>query len=220
VAAMWMRCPDEPGLVALAYGPSELRTEVDGRAVVIIQDTAYPFEDEIRLTIEVGAPLEMSLRLRRPGWATEARVEGAASREQDGWIIVDGPWRGSTSFVLRFQPQVIAERYPGGEVAVLRGPLQFVQPVPHRARLLHAHEHPPWRDEELLPVDTEDVAARLPVFDCSQPDLGLTMARDERADPDHPWRQPPARLFGDGVVLVPLGAAPLRRAAFIVRPGT
>ena len=220
VAAMWMRCPDEPGLVALAYGPSELRTEVDGRAVVIIQDTAYPFEDEIRLTIEVGAPLEMSLRLRRPGWATEARVEGAASREQDGWIIVDGPWRGSTSFVLRFQPQVVAERYPGGEVAVLRGPLQFVQPVPHRARLLHAHEHPPWRDEELLPVDVEDVAARLPVFDCSQPDLGLTMARDERADPDHPWRQPPARLVGDGVVLVPLGAAPLRRAAFIVRPGT
>lgn len=217
VAAMWMRCAEDRGLVALAYGPSELRTEVDGRQVVIRQDTAYPFEDEIRFTLEVGGPLRMSLRLRRPGWATQVRVVGAASREQDGWIILDGPWQGSTSFALILDATVVAGLYPCGEVAVLRGPLQFVEPIPHRSRLLRAHEPPPWRDEELLPVDVAQVATRLPVFDRAQPGLGLSVVRDGLGDPDDPWGQPPVRLVGDGVTLVPLGAAPLRRAAFIGR---
>lgn len=220
VAAMWMQSAADRSLVALAYGPSELRTGIDGRTVVILQETAYPFEDEIRFTVEVSEPLEASLRLRRPAWATEARIEGRASREQHGWIVVDGPWQGTTSFVLHLRQQAVAERYPAGEVAVLRGPLQFVQPIAHRARPLRAHRLAPWRDEELLPVDADDVAARLPVFDCSRTDLGLTVVRDRPGDPDDPWRHPPVRLVGGGVTLVPLGAAPLRRAAFIARSGT
>lgn len=217
VAAMWMWCAEPCSLVALAYGPSELRTEVDGRSVVIGQDTAYPFEDAIRFTVEVGEPLQLNLRLRRPGWATTVRVEGRASREDGGWIIVGGQWQGSTSFVLRCGAQVLAERYPDGEVAVLRGPLQFVQPIPHRRRVLRALEHPPWRDEELLPADAEDLTARQPLFDCSQRDLGLTLVREPGVDPEDPWHRPPLRLVGDGIALVPLGAAPLRRAGFIAR---
>ena len=220
VAAMWMRCADGPALAALTYGPSELRTVVDGHQVVIQQDTAYPFEDEIRFTVTVAAPMQMRVLLRRPGWAAAVRVEGAAYLEQDGWISIDGTWRGSTSFVLQFDVPVIAERYPGGEVAVLRGPLQFVQPVPHRSRVLRAYPCAPWCDEELLPADPEDIAARLPVLECSQRDLGLAVMRDAGGDPDDPWSDPPLRLAGGGFVLVPIGAAPLRRAAFISRSGT
>jgi hypothetical protein len=129
-------------------------------------------------------------------------------------------WRGSTSFVLRLELPVLAERYPGGEVAVLRGPLQFVQPVPHRSRVLRERPRAPWCDEELLPADPEDIAARLPVLECSQRDLGLAVMRDAGGDPDDPWSDPPLRLAGGGFVLVPIGAAPLRRAAFISRSGT
>lgn len=217
VAAMWMRCSDGPALAALAYGPSELHTVVDGQPVAIVQDTAYPFEDEIRFTVTVGAPLRMRVQLRRPGWAAAARVEGATHREDNAWISIERSWRGSTSFVLRLDQPVVAGRYPGGDVAVLRGPLQFVQPVPHRSRVLRAHSREPWCDQELLPADPEDVAAGLPVLECSQPDLGLTVTRDSRGDPDDPWSDPPLRLLGGGFELVPIGAAPLRRAAFISR---
>ncbi|HEX9208863.1 MAG TPA: beta-L-arabinofuranosidase domain-containing protein [Steroidobacteraceae bacterium] len=220
VAALWMRCTDEPALAAFAYGPSELRTVLDGKEVVILQDTAYPFEDEIRFTVTVAAPLRMRVKLRRPGWAAAARVEGATCREEDAWITIDGMWRGSTSFVLRLELPVLAERYPGGEVAVLRGPLQFVQPVPHRSRVLRERPRAQWCDEELLPADPEDIAARLPVLECSQRDLGLAVMRDAGGDPDDPWSDPPLRLAGGGFVLVPIGAAPLRRAAFISRSGT
>jgi len=217
VAALWMRCADGPTLAALAYGPSELRTVVDGCQVVILQDTSYPFEDEVRFTVSVAAPLRMRVQLRRPGWAAAARVEGATYREEDGWIIIDGTWQGSTSLVLRLDLPVVAERYPSGEVAVLRGPLQFVQPVPYRSRVLRAYPRAPWCDEELLPADAEDVAARLPVLESSRHDLGLAVTRDPRSDPDDPWSEPPLRLVGDGFVLVPIGAAPLRRAGFIGR---
>jgi hypothetical protein len=220
VAAMWMRCADGPALAALAYGPSELRTVVDGEEIVIRQDTAYPFEDQIRFNVTVGAPMRLRVLLRRPGWAAAARIEGATYRERDGWITIDGTWHGSASFVLHLDPPVIAEHYPGGELAVLRGPLQFVQPVPHRARVLRAYPRGPWCDEELLPADPEDVAARSPVLEYSQPDLGLAVARDVGGDPDDPWSDPPLRLAGGGFVLVPMGAAPLRRAAFIGRAGT
>jgi uncharacterized protein len=220
VAAMWMRCADGPALAAPAYGPSELRTVVDGQDVVIQQDTAYPFEDEIRFTVTVAAPLRMRVQLRRPGWAAAVHVEGVTHRETDGWVTIDGMWHGSKSFVLRFDLPVLAERYPGGEVAVLRGPLQFVQPLSHRSRVLQERPRAPWYDEELLPTDPEDIAARLPVLDRSQPDLGLAVIRDVGADPDDPWSQPPLYLAGDGFVLVPIGAAPLRRAAFIFRSGT
>jgi hypothetical protein len=219
VAAMWMQCSEGPALAALAYGPSELHTVVDGQPVAILQDTAYPFEDEIRFTVTVAAPLRMRVQLRRPGWAAAVHVDGATYREAGGWISIDGTWRGSTSFVLRLDLPAVAERYPGGEVAVLRGPLQFVQPVPHRSRVLAAHSREPWCDQELVPAAPEDVAAQLPLLECSQPGLGLTVMRDAGGDPDDPWSNPLVRLVGGGFVLVPIGAAPLRRAAFISRSG-
>jgi hypothetical protein len=43
--------------------------------------------------------------------------------------------------------------------------------------------------------------------------------RDAGGDPDDPWSNPLVRLVGGGFVLVPIGAAPLRRAAFISRSG-
>ena len=67
VAAMWMRCTEGPSLTALAFGPSELRTLVDGHQIVIEQDTAYPFEDRVRFTVTADSPMRMRVRLRRPG---------------------------------------------------------------------------------------------------------------------------------------------------------
>jgi hypothetical protein len=48
----------------------------------------------------------------------------------------------------------------------------------------------------------------------------LAVTRDSVGDPDDPWSDPPLRLAGSGFVLVPIGAAPLRRAAFISRSGS
>jgi hypothetical protein len=46
------------------------------------------------------------------------------------------------------------------------------------------------------------------------PESALTM------NPGNPWHESPLRLRKDGIMLVPLGCAPLRRADFRAREGT
>jgi hypothetical protein len=218
LGAMWAARKDAPGLVVLGYGPCELRTRVGDRGVVVRQHTAYPFEDSARFVVEVEQPVRMSIWLRRPSWATAARVDGVMSRERDCWIEIERSWSASTAFELRFDTQVRTETYPGGEVAVLRGPLQFVQPIAHKVRALADHALPGWRDEELLPCDIADVAAATPVLEAASPDLGLVMESDPLHDPDDPWQRTPLHLVRPGLDLVPIGCAPLRRAAFLSVP--
>jgi hypothetical protein len=109
------------------------------------------------------------------------------------------------------------EPYAGGGVAVLRGPLQFVQPIRHRTRTLLPLAVESWHDEELLAMDIADVAAAVPLLDASVADLGFATLREPSRDPGTPWAREPIRLARAGLTLVPMGCAPLRRAMFLLR---
>jgi DUF1680 family protein len=213
VSSMWLGCTDGPGLVALAYGPSELNTDVDGTAVRVIQETGYPFEDQVRLTVEAGAPARWRLWLRRPAWASDCRLDGIEGAERDGWIVIDRHWQGRCSFTLHFDAPVRAEAYPTGEVAVLRGPLQFVQSIPHRPHFVPVAGRPEWPDVELY---ADDVATQeaLPILDPARKDMGFVPESALTVNRGNPWHESPLRLRKDGITLVPIGCAPLRRADF------
>ncbi len=213
VAAMWLGRTDSPGLVALAYGPSELRTTIDGASFNILQETRYPFEDQVRFTVEAAESSRLTLWLRRPAWASAVRLDGIEGVERDGWIVIERPWRERTSFTLRFDVPVRAQAYPAGEVAVLRGPLQFVQPIPFRARDLPVRARADWPDMELLADDREPLET-LPIIDTARDDLGFVLEGASTNAHDQPWRESPLRLRNGGTTLVPLGCAPLRRADF------
>jgi DUF1680 family protein len=159
----------------------------------------------------------MALWLRKPAWAPAVVLEGVAGVEQGGWIVIDRLWQQGLRFTLHIASPVRAEPYPGGGIAVLRGPLQFVQPIRHRARALRSLALENWHDEELLPVDVAEVAAAIPVLDRSVADLGFETVREVSRDPDDPWGGAPIHLVTEGTVLVPMGCAPLRRSMFLPR---
>jgi hypothetical protein len=213
VSTMWLRNEAGPGLVALAYGPSELRTEVGGANVRILQETRYPFEDEIRFTIETSSPTRISLRLRRPAWARAWRLDGVDAVPQDGWLVIDRDWPQRTTFSLRFDVPVRAENYPAGEVAVMRGSLQFVQPIAYRTCELPVQSRPDWPDAELLSTDPGPVET-LPLIDGERTDADFMIERPGTGLPDRPWEASPLQLQRHGMTLVPIGCAPLRRAGF------
>jgi DUF1680 family protein len=216
VASLWLCRDDGPGLVALGYGPSELRTDVGGVPLRILQETRYPFEDEIRFTVAAGSPAHVTLMLRHPAWARAWQLDGVAGVEHDGWIVIDREWRETTSFSLRFDVSVRAEPYPDGEVAILRGALQFVQLIPHEARERPVPSRPGWSDADLVPASRADVES-LPVVDASRADLGFATEWSVSGAPDHPWDASPVQLRNETVTLVPIGCAPLRRAAFRIQ---
>jgi hypothetical protein len=155
----------------------------------------------------------MTLWLRRPAWASAFHLDGIEGVEREGWIVIEREWQGRLSFTLGFDVPVLAEAYPAGEVAVLRGSLQFVQPIPFRVRDLPVQARADWPDAELLADDRESLEM-LPIIDTARTDLGFLTERVATDAPDRPWHESPLRLRSDGVTLVPLGCAPLRRADF------
>ena len=63
------------GIAVNLLGPGEARFELpEAGTVRVRQDTAYPFDGKIEITVETDDPAEFSLRIRVPDWAQGAQV--------------------------------------------------------------------------------------------------------------------------------------------------
>ena len=100
VKNMWAATVDS-GLAIMAYGPSHLTAMVgNGANVTITESTNYPFEEQVRLTVNTGSPVAFPLKLRIPAWAQSPSVlvnETAQARRHPGFVLHDPPdlggWR-------------------------------------------------------------------------------------------------------------------------------
>ena len=218
IAGMWLRLAGEPGFAAVAYGPCELRARVDGVEVHIVEETGYPFDDVVELAVEPERPVEFTLRLRWPEWpgGMDVDVAGAQPAFADGWCSIRKCWAAGDRVRIRFSPDVRAEPYANGEVAVLRGPLQYVLPLDHRLEPTRAYPGTELCDYDVMPTDIAQ-GYRVPILDPAAPGLGLSLARRPGGDAERPWDRAGLVLEHDDSALVPMGCTILRRAAFPVR---
>ena len=61
------------GLATMLYAPNETSALVaDGQQISLTEDTRYPFEEDVTLTIHTAAPVTFPLYLRIPAWAEGA----------------------------------------------------------------------------------------------------------------------------------------------------
>lgn len=77
----WSVMLNEKGPVVNFYGPCQADMALaDGTRLRLRQDTTYPAEGAVRITVDLEAPRELTLSLRIPRWsaATTVRVNGAA----------------------------------------------------------------------------------------------------------------------------------------------
>ena len=127
----------ERGLWVTLYGAGSCRTSLkDGTPVTLTQETDYPWDGKIRLTVGVSAGKEFSLMLRIPAWAREAgvRVNGEATREPvrpGTFCEVRRAWTGGEVVELDLpMPARLVEANPlveetRNQVAVMRGPIAY-----------------------------------------------------------------------------------------------
>lgn len=218
VSRMWMRLGADDGFAAVAYGPCELRASIGGVAVSIAEDTGYPFSDSIEFTVMAERAVEFTLLLRRPAWVgtADVAVSGTEAVATDGWWRIRKRWAPGDRVRVAFAWAVRGEPYANGEVAVLRGPLQYAAPLDHRLDVVRRYDLDGMCDYDVYP---EDIAQgyRIPVLDSGAPDLGLRFESREAGDADRPWDAPRFLLHAGATALVPLGCTVLRRAAFPVR---
>lgn len=144
VTRMWMRAGAD-GLAAALYGPSQLRTKINGQPVQITEETEYPFRDTVNFTVKLARAQEFSLHLRIPEWCAGAtiHVNGKASAvhaEAGNFAVVRRIFRDGDSITLRLPMAVAAEKWFDGAAAVVRrGPLVYSLKIDER-RVESAHE--------------------------------------------------------------------------------
>src|ERR1051325_9474624 len=56
------------------YGDNTARLEVAGRAVRLTQESRYPWDGAVAMTIDVDQPTRFTLHLRIPGWCRKAAL--------------------------------------------------------------------------------------------------------------------------------------------------
>ena len=72
---LWMATPDN-GLAAVLFNESEVKAKVgNGTEVTLKQETNYPFEGQIRLTIQTPKSVRFPLYLRIPTWCAQPTVQ-------------------------------------------------------------------------------------------------------------------------------------------------
>lgn len=127
-AHLWMRTPDD-GLAAVAYAPSEVRTDIKGCEVHIELDTNYPFSNVLEFRVHTVDNVHFPLTLRIPSWAEGAslEIEGESALPLDAgrFHTVRREWNGRTRLLLRLPMDVHVSRRYHDSVAIERGPLIY-----------------------------------------------------------------------------------------------
>jgi hypothetical protein len=227
VENLWMATHDN-GLLTAVYGPSEVTAKVgaEGTSVTITEETEYPFDGEIKLTIRSQSPVEFPLHLRIPSWAKGAmvRASGQERPARPGTIVaLNRQWRSGDVVELDLPMQVRAEERFNKAVAVRRGPLYFALRVGQDFRecpwdnpaqgpgMLSAK---PVREKSGFPVFDWEIYPSTPwnyglVIDRQKPELSVTVVR-------HPVGKIPFAGKREPVIVkIPQdNAAQIERAAF------
>ncbi|MDF2051870.1 beta-L-arabinofuranosidase domain-containing protein [Arthrobacter sp. Cr_A7] len=120
---------DADGLLVNLYIPSALDWAEKGLQVRL--DTAFPHSDLVTLHISASAPVQATIRLRRPGWAADMAVDGggeaggSVTDDGGGYVSISRIWHGTATVRIRLAPELRSETLPDGSpwVSFLYGPV-------------------------------------------------------------------------------------------------
>lgn len=129
---LWMATPDN-GLAAVFYADSEVKATVgDKNAVKITTQTRYPFEEQVRMKIELSKPGAFPLYFRIPAWADKARVavnnkEMSVTPVAGQYVRIQGAWKNGDAITLTFPMKLQTRTWEKNKnsVSVNYGPLTF-----------------------------------------------------------------------------------------------
>ncbi|NLC58587.1 MAG: glycoside hydrolase family 127 protein [Armatimonadetes bacterium] len=127
----------EHDAVVHLYIAGQGRLRLGGQTVTLTQETNYPWEGRVALTLQLEQPARFGLRLRVPGWCREARLRvngeevSLAGKVEKGYVRVEREWRNGDRVELDLpmpiervyaHPEV---RQDAGLVALQRGPVVY-----------------------------------------------------------------------------------------------
>lgn len=128
----WMATPDN-GLAAQLYFENEVQAKVgNGTVVKLSQQTKYPFDDQVELTLSTPKAVSFPLYLRIPSWCKHPvlKVNGKTivpTGNGNGYIKVSNNWKNGDKIALQFPMELTVRKWERNKnsVSVNYGPLTY-----------------------------------------------------------------------------------------------
>lgn len=127
-SSLFMLSADD-GLVAAAYAPCEVQTNIRNTDVHIVEQTEYPFRGAIRIAINPASLTAFPLMLRIPDWAAGATIrvngEPQPAPKSGSFARVEQTWKQGDVVQIEFPLAPRASRWFNDSLALERGPIVF-----------------------------------------------------------------------------------------------
>jgi hypothetical protein len=117
------------GLAVMAYAPTVVSANMRGGQVTISEETAYPFEEQIRLRISLTKSAKFPLALRIPAWCKDATVsingQAQSGISAGSFYRLQRTWVNGDSVTINFPMTIQTHSGPSRSIAIDRGPLVY-----------------------------------------------------------------------------------------------
>jgi len=127
----WAVMTSKDGVVLNYYGLCSITTSLpSGKSLTITQDTQYPKDGEIKITLSLNAPEKFVLNLRIPGWSKDSKLylngEIVNNVYSGKYTSLDREWKDGD--VLNLQLDLspyfwVGERELEGKTSIYHGPI-------------------------------------------------------------------------------------------------
>jgi hypothetical protein len=128
VESMWMATNDN-GLALVTYGPSVVKAKVaNGRDVTISEETDYPFNGSVKLTLNMEKATRFPLDIRVPGWADSVIIrykKNSVVVKGDSEYKIRARWKNGDQIFIEIPMNIRLEQRYNKSLSILRGPLYF-----------------------------------------------------------------------------------------------
>ena len=138
----WAATSDN-GLAVMVYAPNAVTAKVggggEGVTATIVQETSYPFGEEVRFKFEMSGPAEFPLALRTPAWCDDPNVTvngtSVEAPRPGTFGRIMRQWKTGDEVVLKLPMRVRVQRGINGSASIHRGPLVFSLLIEPRTRI-------------------------------------------------------------------------------------
>ncbi len=135
----WMATPDN-GLAAQLYVEGEVTARVgNSNTVTIVENTRYPFEESVELTIKTATAAAFPLYLRLPVWCKRpvVKVNGKAvafEAAPGGYVKLTNQWKNNDRISLQFPMELELRTWNRNKnsVSINHGPLTYSLQIQER----------------------------------------------------------------------------------------
>ncbi len=184
----WLATPDG-GLAVNAYAPMQVAAMVAHKVPVKIEvNTAYPFEEQIQLNINLDKTTAFPLKLRIPAWSVkpEVKVNGKlVPGVKSGTVFtINRKWSNRDKIELYFPMTVVVQKQVNNGVSIERGPLVYALKIKQEAKNVKAFPVEGFYETHIAPASPWNYGL---VLENGSIDKNITVVKNKM--PENPFVQ-------------------------------